>query len=60
MIRRTIVTLWDATKEFMKLHPEHVAQGNSMDFLSDDGGKEYNHCHCTFFSPNLLVLFRRS
>ncbi|KAL7411522.1 nucleotide-diphospho-sugar transferase [Mrakia frigida] len=41
----TIVTLWDTVKEFMTLHPEHVAKDNSMDFLSDDGGAEYNHCH---------------
>ncbi|CED85435.1 glycosyltransferase family 15 protein [Phaffia rhodozyma] len=41
----TIPTLWDATKEFMELHPEHIVEGNSMGFLSDDGGKEYNHCH---------------
>lgn len=39
----TIVTLWDETKKWMGLHPEHVAEDNSMDFLSDDGGKEYNH-----------------
>lgn len=41
----TIPTLWDSTKKFMKNHPEHVAEGNSMGFLSDDGGESYNHCH---------------
>jgi alpha 1,2-mannosyltransferase len=29
----------------MKAHPEHIAEGNSMGFLSDDGGESYNHCH---------------
>lgn len=41
----TIPTLWDAVKNFTKSHPEHVVEGNSMKFLSDDGGETYNHCH---------------
>lgn len=41
----TIPTLWDATKRFLKNHPEHIAEKNSMGFLSDDGGDSYNHCH---------------
>ncbi|KAK4154560.1 nucleotide-diphospho-sugar transferase [Chaetomidium leptoderma] len=43
--RETIPTLWDSTKKFMKNHPEHIAAGNSMGFLSDDGGENYNLCH---------------
>ncbi|EAW12941.1 glycosyltransferase family 15 protein [Aspergillus clavatus NRRL 1] len=41
----TIPTLWDSAKKFMGNHPEHIAEGNAMDFLSDDGGKTYNKCH---------------
>jgi alpha 1,2-mannosyltransferase len=41
----TIPTLWDSVKGFMKKHPEHVVAGNSLGFLSDDGGETYNHCH---------------
>ncbi|KAE8376901.1 nucleotide-diphospho-sugar transferase [Aspergillus bertholletiae] len=41
----TIPTLWDSVKKFMSDHPEHIAKDNSMDFLSDDGGKTYNKCH---------------
>lgn len=41
----TIPTLWDSTKKFMKAHPEHISDDNSMGFLSDDGGETYNHCH---------------
>ncbi|KAA8570620.1 hypothetical protein EYC84_000019 [Monilinia fructicola] len=41
----TIPTLWDSVKKFIKNHPEHIAEGNSMGFLSDDGGETYNHCH---------------
>lgn len=41
----TIPTLWDAVKNFTKAHPEHIAQGNSMKWLSDDNGETYNHCH---------------
>jgi alpha 1,2-mannosyltransferase len=45
----TIPTLWDTVKEFTKKHPEHVAPDNSIKFISDDGGKEYNHCHFVGF-----------
>lgn len=41
----TIPTLWDSVKGFMKKHPEHIAEDNSMSFLSDDGGVTFNHCH---------------
>jgi alpha 1,2-mannosyltransferase len=41
----TIPTLWDAVKNFTKTHPEHIVEGNSMKWLSDDGGETYNHCH---------------
>ncbi|KAK4494188.1 hypothetical protein PRZ48_014486 [Zasmidium cellare] len=41
----TIPTLWDSVKKFIKQHPEHIAENNSMEFLSDDGGVTYNHCH---------------
>lgn len=43
--RETIPTLWDSVKTFMREHPEHMAEDNSMDFLSDDGGDTYNKCH---------------
>lgn len=41
----TIPTLWDSAKKFIKNHPEHIAEDNSMKFLSDDGGETYNKCH---------------
>ena len=41
----TIPTIWDSAKKFMSDHPEHIAKDNSMDWLSDDGGDTYNHCH---------------
>ena len=41
----TIPTIWDSAKKFMKQHPEHIADGNSMKWLSDDDGDTYNHCH---------------
>jgi alpha 1,2-mannosyltransferase len=49
----TIPTLWDSTKKFMKAHPEHIAEDNSMGFLSDDGGETYNHCHMV--SENVVL-----
>nr|POE46755.1 alpha-1,2 mannosyltransferase ktr1 [Quercus suber] len=41
----TIPTLWKSVKKFMAQHPEHVEKDNGMQFLSDDGGETYNHCH---------------
>ncbi|AMD20773.1 HDR030Wp [Eremothecium sinecaudum] len=41
----TIPTLWEATKEFIELHPEYIAPNNMMDFISDNKGKTYNLCH---------------
>lgn len=46
----TIPTLWESTKTYMKNHPEHLVKGNAMDWLSDDGGETYNHCH--FVGPS--------
>jgi alpha 1,2-mannosyltransferase len=51
----TIPTLWESTKKWMKNHPEHIVEGNSMGFLSDDGGDTYNHCH--FVSSHLNSRF---
>lgn len=45
----TIPTLWESTKSFMKKYPEHIAEDNSMGFLSDDNGETYNHCHFVSF-----------
>ena len=41
----TIPTIWDSAKKFIKKYPEHIAEDNSMKWLSDDDGKSYNHCH---------------
>lgn len=41
----TIPTLWDSAKSFIDKHPEHVVKGNAMDWISDDDGETYNHCH---------------
>lgn len=41
----TIPTLWESTKKFIKNYPQHIAEDNSLGFLSDDGGETYNRCH---------------
>ena len=41
----TIPTLWKSAKKFMSEHPEHIAEDNSIAFLSDDNGDTYNRCH---------------
>jgi hypothetical protein len=51
----TIPTLWDSVKQFIDDHPEHIAEGNSLRFLSDDNGKTYNKCH--FVSSLCLVIW---
>jgi len=52
----TIPTLWESVKKFMKNHPEHIAEGNSMSFLSDDGGETYNHCHMVIQTVPYLTM----
>lgn len=32
--------------EFIDKHPEYLPKENAMQFISDDGGKTYNRCHC--------------
>ena len=41
----TIPTIWDSAKKFIERFPEHIPEGNSLKWLSDDDGKTYNHCH---------------
>ncbi|EMG49876.1 Glycolipid 2-alpha-mannosyltransferase, partial [Candida maltosa Xu316] len=43
--RKTIETLWDTTKKFIKENPQYLAENNFMDFISDDKGETYNLCH---------------
>ncbi|TFK22526.1 alpha-1,2-mannosyltransferase [Coprinopsis marcescibilis] len=42
--RRTIPTLWDHVKDFVQLHPEHIAKDNALGFMSPNG-VDYNLCH---------------
>ena len=32
--------------DFVQKNPQFVAEDNSMDFLSNDGGRSYSLCHC--------------
>jgi len=47
--RRTIESLWDTVREFVKIHPDYVAPDNALHFMVDDISKgfdgEYNLCH---------------
>jgi alpha 1,2-mannosyltransferase len=52
----TIPTLWDGAKRWMEKHPQHVAEGNSMKFVSEDDGKTYNHCHFVCLPPRTSEL----
>lgn len=50
-----IILPLDSTKrnwepDFLKSHPEHLVEGNAMGFISDNGGEEYNLCHCESFT----------
>ena len=51
----TIETLWDSTKTYMQKHPEHLVEGNAMDWLSKDGGETYNHCHFVSCSGHFFL-----
>lgn len=35
----------DTSTDFMKAHPEHVAEPNLMPWISNDKGETYNGCH---------------
>ena len=37
--------------EFIARHPQHLAPNNAMDFLSDNGGIDYNDCYCKPVHP---------
>ncbi|CCL98020.1 uncharacterized protein FIBRA_00013 [Fibroporia radiculosa] len=41
----TIPTLWQTVKEFVRDHPQYIAQDNAMNYLSDNSGDTYNLCH---------------
>lgn len=41
----TVETLWQETRNFMDLHPEHVNPHNALRFVSSDDGESYNLCH---------------
>ncbi|PSR74154.1 hypothetical protein PHLCEN_2v10110 [Hermanssonia centrifuga] len=41
----TIPTLWETVREFIDANPDLVEEGNAMNFISDDGGNNYNRCH---------------
>jgi len=40
----TIPTLWNVTRDFMAKYPHLLADNNSLDFISNDGGETYNVC----------------
>lgn len=42
---RTIETLWDTTKEYLKAHPSIIHPNSLIDFISNDKGETYNLCH---------------
>lgn len=49
---------WTSELDFLKSHPEHLAEGNAMGFISDNGGEEYNLCHCESSIPILPAAIR--
>jgi alpha 1,2-mannosyltransferase len=50
----TIPTLWDITKNFTMTFPQHIADGNSLRFISDDKGESYNLCHFVSSQPSAI------
>lgn len=55
----TINSLWGSVKRFIGKYPEHLAEGNSETWLSDDGGENYNGCHFVseFPFPSIRFLY---
>ena len=55
--KETIPTLWASTKKWIAANPGNVHPNNAMEFISDDGGETYNHCH--FVRPHLPLSLPR-
>jgi hypothetical protein len=47
-VRASILKVTYST-DFMGKYPEYVPKHNAMDFISNDGGENYNMCHCEHF-----------
>lgn len=48
---------------FFSEHPNLLADNNALPFISDDGGENYNLCHCTSFflyDDGRMILTRSS
>ncbi|KAI9266777.1 glycosyltransferase family 15 protein [Phascolomyces articulosus] len=43
--QKTIPTLWNTVRSFMKKYPQHIPRNNMLDFVSNTGGFSYNLCH---------------
>ncbi|TID18192.1 hypothetical protein CANINC_003933 [Pichia inconspicua] len=57
--QKTIPTLWETVKAFLKENPQYLHKNNFMDWLSDDGGVTYNGCHFwSNFEVGSLSFFR--
>lgn len=48
-VRRHMRSRLPLRADFITQHPEYVAKNSAMKFLSDNGGADYNLCHCTSF-----------
>lgn len=44
--------------DFLKSHPEYQVESNAMGYISDNGGDEYNLCHCEPTVPTQPVTAR--
>jgi len=40
------------TTDFIAENPKYMVWKNAMGFLSDNGGADYNLCHCASFLPS--------
>ena len=52
----TVKSLWQTVKGFVRENPGHVPEGNSLGFISDDGGETYNQCHFVSLATEFNML----
>ena len=50
------ISMFERTTEFITAYPQYVVANNAMGFLSDDGGKTYNMCHCTSLALQFVII----
>lgn len=56
-IGQTVPSLWNSTLEFIEKYPETLAKNNLWEWISDDNGKKFSHCHFVSEASNNISIY---